>query len=259
MVDCATIRDLLPLYVDDVLSKESKALISGHIATCENCKNEFINMQSEIKKLQPDNGEKIDVLKGVKKKIFWQKVISAVASCIIVLAVAYGGFYIIFHRDSPIQYEEGLIRVQKSTVEIDTYYNAYRDDAFTTQIRTVLDLMISQQYYGSYAASRKINVNGVDTEIVYVYLSETLSIKWWSDLEGELPVIQLAGIGENYSFSMGGIVSFPSLPIEVYYLIMPFDKTFDMSDEDFYALRTDGVLLWSGMLGLDDLEIVTTP
>ena len=68
MIDCATIRDLLPLYVDDVLSKESKALVSGHLATCESCRNEFTNMQSEFVKLPPNDSEKIDALKSMKKK-----------------------------------------------------------------------------------------------------------------------------------------------------------------------------------------------
>ena len=248
MIDCATIRDLLPLYVDDVLSKESKALISGHLATCESCRDEFAKMQSEFAKLPPNDGAKFDALKAIKKKLFRQKVIVAAIASVLAVAVAIGGFWFIFHRDMPIEYTAGVARVQKSTAEVDFYYNAYDEDAFRTQTRTVLDLMSSQQYYGSYAASRKISVNGVDTDVVYVYLSETLSTKWRPDLEGELPAIQLAGVGENDSFSMGNIGNSPALPMEIYYLVMPFEKTLGMSDEEFYALRTDGVLLWRGTL-----------
>ena len=37
-VKCAVINDLLPLYVDDVLSKESRELIEEHIRECESCR-----------------------------------------------------------------------------------------------------------------------------------------------------------------------------------------------------------------------------
>ena len=37
-IKCEVINDLLPLYVDDVLSKESRELVEEHICECGNCK-----------------------------------------------------------------------------------------------------------------------------------------------------------------------------------------------------------------------------
>ena len=36
-ITCEVIRDLLPLYVDDVLSSDSRALVEEHLETCEGC------------------------------------------------------------------------------------------------------------------------------------------------------------------------------------------------------------------------------
>ena len=60
-------------------------------------------------------------------------------------------------------------------------------------------------------------------------------------------MIYLAGLGEDLSFDLRNF-SYPSLPVEVYYLIMPLNEFAAMNDEDFYAQRINGVLLWSGTL-----------
>ena len=88
MLDCATIRDLLPLYVDDVVSKESRALISGHLATCESCKEEFIKMQSgmEAVRVNIDDAE-IGALRDMKNKIYRDNVIIAIISALVVFSV----------------------------------------------------------------------------------------------------------------------------------------------------------------------------
>ena len=86
MNNCAVIKDLLPLFADNVLSQESKELVSQHLASCENCKNEYANMQTEIKMPLHANDAKILVLKAMKKKIFRQKIVSAVVTCMFALA-----------------------------------------------------------------------------------------------------------------------------------------------------------------------------
>ena len=80
MIKCVIVKDILPLYTDDVLSVESKKLIGEHLATCEECKKEFINMQSEVKIIQDCDDKKIEVLKSIKKKIFYQNIFIAILS-----------------------------------------------------------------------------------------------------------------------------------------------------------------------------------
>ena len=37
-ITCNVIKDLLPLYIDNVLSEDSSKLVEDHINTCESCR-----------------------------------------------------------------------------------------------------------------------------------------------------------------------------------------------------------------------------
>ena len=47
-VSCEIIKDLLPLYFDDVCSNDSKAVIEEHLATCDSCKSELQVMKESL-------------------------------------------------------------------------------------------------------------------------------------------------------------------------------------------------------------------
>ena len=36
--ECDIVKDLMPLYIDDVLSENSKIFVKDHIDSCESCK-----------------------------------------------------------------------------------------------------------------------------------------------------------------------------------------------------------------------------
>lgn len=46
MMSCEIIKDLLPLYLDDVCSKESRELVEIHLQECEQCKKEAGKMKT---------------------------------------------------------------------------------------------------------------------------------------------------------------------------------------------------------------------
>ena len=47
-IPCNVIKDLLPLYTDDVCSDESRKLILEHLSECDECKLELDAMQNEL-------------------------------------------------------------------------------------------------------------------------------------------------------------------------------------------------------------------
>jgi len=47
-VSCKIIKDLLPLYFDDVCSDDSKAMIEEHLATCDSCESELQVMKESL-------------------------------------------------------------------------------------------------------------------------------------------------------------------------------------------------------------------
>lgn len=44
-MNCNIIKDLLPLYIDQCCSEESKALVHTHLEGCQSCRNEYQKMQ----------------------------------------------------------------------------------------------------------------------------------------------------------------------------------------------------------------------
>lgn len=56
-IQCAVIKDLLPLYYDGVCSEETRKLIEEHIANCNECKRdlESLNTTIEIPKIEIEN------------------------------------------------------------------------------------------------------------------------------------------------------------------------------------------------------------
>ena len=65
--DCNVIRDLLPLYADEVCSSESRAMVDEHLQECPACMEELARIrESEIENHLV--AEKEDVLRYQKKK-----------------------------------------------------------------------------------------------------------------------------------------------------------------------------------------------
>lgn len=60
-LDCSIVKDLLPLYIDGMLSDESKKSVENHIKTCSSCKEVYENMSAPI------NTEKPPELNNFKK------------------------------------------------------------------------------------------------------------------------------------------------------------------------------------------------
>ena len=47
-LDCRLVKDLMPLYIEHLVSEETDSQIYDHVATCENCKDELIRMTQSI-------------------------------------------------------------------------------------------------------------------------------------------------------------------------------------------------------------------
>lgn len=67
--DCKIVEDLLPAYIDNILSDESKNFVEQHLLACEECKKAYSEMTSEIQKEEVQNTENIKIIKKYKRKI----------------------------------------------------------------------------------------------------------------------------------------------------------------------------------------------
>ncbi len=69
-IPCDVIRDLLPLYIDDVCSEKSKLLVEEHLAECEECRYCLEDMKKDLPKvLTPEEMDSVDELFAFLKKM----------------------------------------------------------------------------------------------------------------------------------------------------------------------------------------------
>lgn len=90
---CSLIKDLLPLYIDDVCSEDSVNIISNHLKNCSECNKEYERLanQPEIKVV---NDNSTELIKGVGKmfKKDKKKAIIKTVSIFLVVFILLGAF-----------------------------------------------------------------------------------------------------------------------------------------------------------------------
>jgi len=79
--NCNIIQDLLPLYIDDFCSKESRSLVEDHLKECEVCNRKYNNQKSELEVNQ-------DIIKeNLKAKRPFKKIIRYLTVALILIAI----------------------------------------------------------------------------------------------------------------------------------------------------------------------------
>ena len=66
-IDCEVIKDLLPSYVDGIVSEETREIIREHISNCNECREEYKRMDITIETKSVEK-KQIDFLKGINIK-----------------------------------------------------------------------------------------------------------------------------------------------------------------------------------------------
>lgn len=54
MKECAIVKDLLPLHIEDMVSEETELFINEHLKECEDCRNELDILKSEAPVSTPE-------------------------------------------------------------------------------------------------------------------------------------------------------------------------------------------------------------
>lgn len=99
--ECNLIRDLLPLYYDEVCSKESRNAVEEHLGECEDCRQYYKYMKSAevVENVVYDDEKerkKAEFLKSVKKKVVIAiAAISIIIAVIIAVPIIIGAVYLI--------------------------------------------------------------------------------------------------------------------------------------------------------------------
>ena len=99
--ECYIVRDILPLYVEDMVSEETAKFVEEHLAECKDCREEYEAMKSTdgFVENKSDNSEDIKIansLKNIKNTInkkIRNRVLCAVAAVLVVTV----GFSLLFN------------------------------------------------------------------------------------------------------------------------------------------------------------------
>ena len=101
--ECDVVKDLMPLYIDDVLSENSKIFVKDHIDSCEVCRKYYEKLSSEIKIPVSRESRKND-LKPMEylKASLSRKIIKRVLAVVLVVGFLVGGFVFANQYEMPV-------------------------------------------------------------------------------------------------------------------------------------------------------------
>ncbi|MCL2084550.1 MAG: zf-HC2 domain-containing protein [Oscillospiraceae bacterium] len=93
-VSCEIIKDLLPLYHDNVCSAESRAMVEGHMKECRSCGEVLSAIAEELARPvnAADEAKPIKAMQAILRKAKKKSVIEGAAITILIFAVLIGGF-----------------------------------------------------------------------------------------------------------------------------------------------------------------------
>ncbi|WP_308653236.1 zf-HC2 domain-containing protein [uncultured Anaerococcus sp.] len=129
--ECDVVRDLMPLYIDDVLSENSKIFVKDHIDSCEACRKYYEKLSSEVKIPVSRESRKKDLrpIEYLKANLS-RKIIKRVLAVVLVVGFLVGGFAFATQYEMPVDpskvdfYEKDDFLMMKYDGQGDLIYSA---------------------------------------------------------------------------------------------------------------------------------------
>lgn len=92
--DCSIVRDILPLYVDDVVSSDTRQFVEEHLSECVECKKEFELSTKTIDNVLSHTDEEAMILKKLRNKLNRKKYIVASISVFLTALIFITGIMV---------------------------------------------------------------------------------------------------------------------------------------------------------------------
>ena len=174
---CGIIKDLLPLYADGSLSRESTELVEAHIAKCDECKALLEQMRAETNVAMPD-AKVAAPINRIKKRAFgvcaiiFGSILALAVCAFLVISVRYAwpvmqGFAPMRAEDLTITAEDDKVVITPKETDFGYYlYYVYRvndDESFSifmTYGDTKTQYMNASRKPSRYGSTKKAYVWG---------------------------------------------------------------------------------------------------
>lgn len=119
------IKDILPLYVDDVVSADTKNMVEEHLKSCEECRKEAVLLRKDIVlpvAVETQRAE-VKVLKSLKKQYNNKRIITAVISVLLVIGILSGIYTVLVFPENIIPYDTSKIKIEELDGKIYASYS----------------------------------------------------------------------------------------------------------------------------------------
>lgn len=100
-ISCEMAQDLIPLYIDGVLSEESKEAVKAHVEGCKDCQRLIENSGVDIH-IQEANKDKIKLFDKVGKKFKKEYIKKFIIAILVFLIVWFAATWYVINRCQPI-------------------------------------------------------------------------------------------------------------------------------------------------------------
>lgn len=126
-VSCNIIKDILPLYLDDVVSEDTKEMVDEHLESCDSCREEAEMLKRDIVLTVNKDIISLDIqaLKKLKRQIFKNKVFIAVVSMLTAAAVMFGLYCVAALTEFVVPYDSEKFSIAKRDGKLYACYNGY--------------------------------------------------------------------------------------------------------------------------------------
>lgn len=113
--ECNIVRDILPLYIENIASADTASFVEDHLRKCPECHAEYVNMKKpiEIPAIKDVPKNDISPLKNMKKLLLIQK-IQTIVFIAILLAVILIAAYAVLDAPIYLPYTEDLLSISEN-------------------------------------------------------------------------------------------------------------------------------------------------
>lgn len=131
---CPIVRDLLPLYIDQVVSPETAQAVEDHLGDCPDCRREYESLTADLPVPLPEGTDTSRQFGDMMKKTKRRETLRAVLSVVLVAATLVGTFFVIFQCPLQVVDNQGV-----------TIYRVFRYEAKDGQER--FHILFSRPFY----------------------------------------------------------------------------------------------------------------
>ena len=139
-ITCNIIEDLLPLYIDDMVSEDSRQLVEEHLKECAACRKMLDEMKKENQlrtvsgnaKRNSDRRTEIAPLKKIRRRIRRKRMISIILAAVLVLLASGIGHYWYYDKKTYISWDDAGMTLRDGKI-----YSKIDPDGHKTAILSV--------------------------------------------------------------------------------------------------------------------------